>query len=88
MKETHSNAQKVTKYSQNHHSQRMSVCASRTVGSSSSSRSGFTNSAAASATRMRHPPDSERVGIDSIEAVNPIPERIEQARDSAVKASI
>ena len=45
-------------------------------------------SARARAMRMRHPPENSLVFLASIALENPSPERMEQARTSAVVASI
>ena len=58
------------------------------VGSSKSSRSGAENSTAASATRIRQPPEKAEQGIACSSSVNPSPLRIDEARASADQASI
>jgi hypothetical protein len=50
------------------------------VGSSSSSRSGSANSAAASATRMRQPPENSAIGRSRSAVEKPSPLRISAAR--------
>ena len=57
------------------------------VGSSRSSKCGLTNSARASATRIRHPPDMSFVGRAIICCEKPRPWRIEPALASNVLGS-
>ena len=58
------------------------------VGSSRSSTSGFANSAAASATRTRQPPDNARIFLDASASLNPRFRSNADARDGAPSASI
>jgi hypothetical protein len=57
------------------------------VGSSSSKMSGLTKSAAASATRMRHPPDRALVGPACISGVTFSPARMADALRQKLKAA-
>mmetsp|Transcript_18986 Transcript_18986/g.32472 ORF Transcript_18986/g.32472 Transcript_18986/m.32472 type:complete len:103 (-) Transcript_18986:1129-1437(-) len=75
----------LTRYS----SSQSTACKSKWfVGSSSSSKSGSTKSARASATRMRHPPLNVLVARVIMSGVNESPDRIMAARASAPYASI
>ena len=58
------------------------------VGSSSSKRSGSENSTAASATRMRQPPEKDEAGRRCATSSKPRPARMVAARDSAECASM
>mmetsp|Transcript_68203 Transcript_68203/g.110682 ORF Transcript_68203/g.110682 Transcript_68203/m.110682 type:complete len:128 (-) Transcript_68203:800-1183(-) len=58
------------------------------VGSSSSSKSGLANSAAARATRTRQPPDRSFIARPSNSSENPKLTSIERARPSAESASM
>lgn len=58
------------------------------MGSSSNKMSGFTKRARARATRTLQPPDRLLIGLDNIWLVKPRPDRMVEARDSALCASI
>jgi len=73
------------RYSSSHTHASRSKCA---VGSSSSSREGFTNSALARATRIRHPPDMSLVFFLMVTGLKPRPVRMRDARVANVDGSI
>jgi hypothetical protein len=58
------------------------------VGSSRSSKEGFTNSALAKATRIRHPPDMSLVFFLMVVGLKPRPVRMSEARVAKVEGSI